>query len=264
MYKSDHQIVFASFADMRRQSQAKSRLLLNKRHVPNFKAMNPTRWSNFAEYTNFHYNHHNLVRYKDLTPTLTNMNSLWTIIKPMILSASRKEIPHIWITPIQKAKQLYDTPDSLVASKKVGSILLIFKQRLIQQNLWPIDIVWSQCVTNLNKIIVKMKLTPCTFPTSLNIYNVVSVKSSIKDIYRSLVTLAKNDIMKLKETAIQQLVDKRCDDLLHDTSKMIDSILNRNKHSIVLDHLLIYNNDTNDKRFTVEPNEIKNAVIDHF
>jgi len=43
MYRSDHSIVFASFANISQQSFAKSRSLKNKRHVPNFKAMNPTR-----------------------------------------------------------------------------------------------------------------------------------------------------------------------------------------------------------------------------
>src|SRR5215216_6331644 len=155
MYKSDHSIVFASFADISLQSQAKSRILLNKRHVPNFKAMNPTQWGRFAEYTNFHYNQHNLDRFKDLSPNLANMNSLWTAIKTATLSASRKEIPHIWISPTQKAKQLYDTPDSLKAAKKVGSILLMFKQHLLQQKLWPMNNVWLQIAANLKKIIDK-------------------------------------------------------------------------------------------------------------
>ena len=82
--------------------------------------------------------------------------------------------------------------------------------------------------------------------------------------HRSLNALAKIDLTKLKETAIQHLIDKRCDDLLHDTSKMIDSILNCKKHSIILDCLLIYNHNTGEKRFTVNPDEIKIATIDHF
>ena len=70
--------------------------------------------------------------------------------------------------------------------------------------------------------------------------------------------------MKPKEIAIQQLVDKRCDDLLHDTSKMIDSILNWKKRSIVIDRLLIYNKDTGEKWFTVDPDEIKAAAMNYF
>src|SRR5215216_3530830 len=66
LYSSDHKIVFAFFANIQRRSQAKSRLLQNKRQVPNLRSMNTTKWSEFAEYTDFHYNCHNLDRCKDL------------------------------------------------------------------------------------------------------------------------------------------------------------------------------------------------------
>ena len=109
-----------------------------------------------------------------------------------------------------------------------------------------------------------MKLTLFTFPLNLNENNVLIVKTYIKEMHRSLTVLAKVDTMKLKEIAIQHLVDKRCDNLLHDTSKMIDSILNRKKRSIVMDRLLINNDNTGVKYFTVDLNEIKEAAIDHF
>jgi hypothetical protein len=82
--------------------------------------------------------------------------------------------------------------------------------------------------------------------------------------HKSLLALAKIDTMKLKEVAIQQLIDKRCDDLLNDTSRMIDSILNRKKCSIIIDRLLINNYETGEKRFTIDPDEIKEAAINHF
>jgi len=122
-------------------------------------------------------------------------------------------------------------------------------------------------VTNCSqpkKIIDKMKLVSFNFPLTLNETNIMDVKSHIKEMHRSLLALAKVDTMKLKEIAIQQLVDKRCDDLLNDTSKMIDSILNRKKCTIVMDRLLITDNESGDRRFTIDPNEIKKAAIDHF
>src|SRR5215216_6570515 len=109
-----------------------------------------------------------------------------------------------------------------------------------------------------------MKLTHYDFPVALDINNILGVKQHIKDMHRSLLALAKVDTLKFNEIAIRQLVDKRCDDLLNNTSKMIDSILNQKRRSIVLDCLFIKNNDTGDSRFTVDPAEIKNAVIDHF
>src|SRR5215216_6114953 len=89
------------------------------------------------------------------------------------------------------------------------------------------DTVWLQIAANLKKISDKMKLVSFNFPLTLNETNIMDVKSHIKEMHRSLLALAKVDTMKLKEIAIQQLVDKRCDDLLNDISKMIDSILNR-------------------------------------
>ena len=264
MYSSDHRIVFASFANIIGHSQAKSRSMTNKRRIPNLRSMNPTKWSKFAEYTNFHYNCHNLDRLKDFHPNLSNMNSLWNGVKSSILTASQQEILHIWILPIQKEKLNYDSPNSSIAAKKVGSILLMFKNRLIQQKLWPKDLAWSQTVAKLRKIIDKMKLTPFTFPCILNENNVLDVKKFIKTTHTSLLALAKVDLQKIKEITIQQLIDKRCDDLLNDTSKMIDSILNRKKRSIVMDRLLIDDQLSGSKRFTIDPDEIKSAAIDHF
>jgi len=45
---------------------------------------------------------------------------------------------------------------------------------------------------------------------------------------------------------------------------MIDSILNRKKRSIVLDRLLIKDQNTSTNRFTIDPDDIKSATINHF
>jgi hypothetical protein len=45
---------------------------------------------------------------------------------------------------------------------------------------------------------------------------------------------------------------------------MIDSILNRKKRSIIMDRLLIDIPNSNDKYFSIDPTEIKNAAINHF
>jgi len=71
-------------------------------------------------------------------------------------------------------------------------------------------------------------------------------------------------LQKLKELAIKQCIDQRCDNLSTNPSKMIDSILNRKKRSIIMDRLLIDIPNSNDKYFSIDPIEIKNAAINHF
>src|SRR5215216_3485817 len=116
----------------------------------------------------------------------------------------------------------------------------------------------------MEEIIGDMKLAPISFPPVLNDQSVLEVKRALIDTYKMLSNLAKIDTHNLKVSAIKQLVDKRCDDLLNNTSNMIDSILNRKKNTIILDRLLINDPITGNKRFTVDPNEIKESTRHHF
>src|SRR5215216_2275358 len=116
----------------------------------------------------------------------------------------------------------------------------------------------------MEKLIGNMKLAPISFPPVLNDQSVLEVKRALIDTYKTLSNLAKIDTHNLKVSAIKQLVDKRCDDLLNNTSAMIDSILNRKKNTIVLDRLLINDPTTGSKRFTVDPDEIKESTRHHF
>ena len=74
-----------------------------------------------------------------------------------------------------------------------------------------------------------MKLSPFSFPSTLDDQSVISVKRYIKSTYKDLSNLAKVETHKLRTIAIKRFVDKRCDDLLANTSLMVDSILNRKK-----------------------------------
>ena len=55
---------------------------------------------------------------------------------------------------------------------------------------------------------------------------------------------------------IKKFVQQRCDDYHSDQSRMIDSLLNRNKNKIVIDRLL-YNDDNNQQFLTTDPDQIK-------
>ena len=95
LYSSDHKIVFVIFTDCRKQSNARGRTLQNKRQVSNLRAMNPSKWNEFAAHTDFHYRCHNLDRLLNLPTNRCNMNTLWIDIKAAILAANRCVIPQV-------------------------------------------------------------------------------------------------------------------------------------------------------------------------
>jgi hypothetical protein len=96
--------------------------------------MDSSKWAQFAEYTNFHYNCHSYNKLVDLPTNRANMNTLWNNIKDAIVTSNRQCIPQIWITPQDLHKERYDFPDSQIAINKINSVILMFKERLIQQN----------------------------------------------------------------------------------------------------------------------------------
>jgi exonuclease III len=264
IYKTDHKIVLATFSNPRHQQLAKLKIRQTRRQVPNLKNMDTSKWAKFAEYTNFHYNCHNLKRLQNIPTNRRNMNTLWTCIKVAINAANKHCIPQLWISPHELHKEKYDRSDSQVAVKKISSILLMFKESLIQQHNWPSSTTWEKILQNIQKIIINMNLPPVVFPSHISINNVYDIKKHLKEMLKSLLLLAKIDLQKIREAEIKQFIDKRCDDLKAAPSTMIDSILSRKKRTIILDRLLIEDPSTMNKKFTVDPDEIKSAAINHY
>ena len=226
--------------------------------------MNNAKWTDFAAHTNLHYRYHNFDRFNSLPNNKSNMNILWVQIKTAILAANRSCIPQIWISPQQHHKHPFEQPDPLIRARKVASFLLKFKNTFIQQQIWPNVTDWQAIKSAVDKLVLEAKLPTVTLPLSLDASNVRNAKKQLKDIHKSLSALAQNDVQRIKEKAIKSFIDKRCDNLQNDPSKMIDSILNRKKRSIVLDRLLIKDQNTSTNRFTIDPDDIKSATINHF
>jgi len=203
-------------------------------------------------------------RLSDLPTNRRNMNILWIDIKAAVLAANKCVIPQVWISPQQKDKRPFDQPPSFFAARKVGSFLLRLKDSNLQTNRWPEPLEWSHIKNNMDKLITDLKLPTCSFPLALQPDNINDIKIKIKDLYKSLIALAKIETQKIQELTIKSFINKRCDNLQDDLSKMIASILNQKKRSIVLDRLLITDKESGDKHFTIEPEEIKSATINHF
>jgi hypothetical protein len=136
------------------------------------------------------------------------MNSLWVNIKTAICAANKHTIPQVWISRHTNHKQLYESPESYLAARKVSSILLLFKPKLIQAKEWHKGSKWTEVTNTMAKITDKMKLAPITFPPVLTDLSVLEVKRNLIDTYKTLSNLAKIDTHNLKVSAIKQLVDK--------------------------------------------------------
>jgi hypothetical protein len=120
------------------------------------------------------------------------------------------------------------------------------------------------CRQKCSKITKKFDLLFFDFPASIDQYNIIAIKAYLKNTHKILLSYAKIELQKSKELSIKQCIDQRCDNLSTNPSKMIDSILNRKKRSIIMNRLLIDIPNSNDKYFSIDPTEIKNAAINHF
>src|SRR5215216_3996983 len=263
LYKSDHEIVIAYFSNIQHESQSHSRINDTKRKVLLLKSMDPSKWTNFAEYSNTYYHNHNYDRLKDLSSNQTNMNNLWMEVKKAVLDISKSKIPHKWIFSQDREPKPKDLSQYYPLLTKIEKILLKFRSKRLNERLWPIGEEWKRDLNIVATIVKDISYPLDPLPLFLNSSNVREAKKSLNSIYKVLCKLTKMDAKKNTDAQIKSLIGKRCDQLESQPGKMIDSILQRKKRRITLDRVFINNNDGS-KQFTLDPDEIKKVAINHF
>jgi hypothetical protein len=97
------------------------------------------------------------------------------------------------------------------------------------------------------------------FPT-----NIDKLKIKVNELLQIYNDLYKIELSKNKEQKINEAIDRRCADFLNNQKRMIDNIIDREIKTIVLDHVLITDKNTNEQILITNPEQVKKETNKHF
>ncbi|CAB5380484.1 unnamed protein product [Rhizophagus irregularis] len=121
---------------------------------------------------------------------------------------------------------------------------------------------WMKYLSRL-KVLLDFNKLSITLPSTVTPVNFVSTKDEIYRLYHTMKTAYKSAYDKHLSDKISFYVIERNDNLQHNQTKMINSILNRKPRCIVLDRLSFIDNK-GDYVFTNNPEIIEKEAIKHF
>ncbi len=107
------------------------------------------------------------------------------------------------------------------------------------------------------------QLADCVFPSILTEDNVRSVKKALLSIYKTIYHKARLEQRNIEHTQIQRNIKLRCINYDENLTRMIDSILNREKQSIILDRLLV-TDPVHGKVLITDATTIQKHAVKHF
>ena len=262
-YLSDHLIVAAYFQPVESVKECHERRLLTKRKVYNVSTMDDTDWQSFATYSEQYYKAHNYKKYESLSPNRSHLNLLWTKLKELLITTANKNVPCSY----RSSEDYLPKPKSITscysALKKLNGILLLFRTKYLSRSLWPDVQNWARHEDTIQQIITEHHLNPVTFPGILTDANVRLVKRQLIVIYKLVYHKARLEQRLLEQKQIQHHIQLRCNNYDEDLTKMIDSILSREKRSIILDRLL-YKDLVHGNFLITDAKTIQQHAIKHF
>ncbi len=115
----------------------------------------------------------------------------------------------------------------------------------------------------IQNIILEHQLEPVVFPSSLTAENVRPVKKLLLSIYKTIYRKARLEQRSIEYTQIQRNIKLRCINYNDNLTRMIDSILNWEKQSIILDRLL-YKDPVHGNILITDATTIKKHAVQHF
>ncbi|CAB5206037.1 unnamed protein product [Rhizophagus irregularis] len=121
---------------------------------------------------------------------------------------------------------------------------------------------WTKYLPRL-KVLLDFNKLSIILPSTVTPDNFVSTKDEIYRLYHTMKTAYKSAYDKYLSDKISSCVIERNDNLQHDQTKIINSILNRKPRRIVLDRLSFVDNK-GDYIFTNNPEIIEKEAIKHF
>ncbi len=263
LYLSDHLIVAAYFQNFESKADICTNRIKNKRLMYQVNKMDIEDWQTFEDTSDRYYRCHNYSQYESLKANRKNLNIIWTKLKELLVHTANKTVPKHNVSPnqiIPKPKQLVD---SYTAIKTLNAILLQFRSKLIDQQIWPKGATWAQQQEQIRTIITAQKLDPIDLPDLLCTSNIRPTKRILLRVYKTIYKKAHYEQRQLEQARITHNIKLRCLQYDGHLTQMIDSLLNRTKRTIVLDRLLV-KDPVHGNMLITDATTIKKLAADHY
>jgi len=164
-----------------------------------------------------------------LTANHHNLNILWTKIKEVLIITANKTVS----CSFQSSEDRIPKPKILTscysALTKMNNILLKFRTKLITRSLWPNDHEWALHKETIQQLIEEHKLELAEFPQIITMANVRQIKKQLLTIFKLIYHKARLERRLLEQSQIQHNIKLRYSNYEEDLTKIIDSILNRER-----------------------------------
>jgi hypothetical protein len=116
--------------------------------------------------------------------------------------------------------------------------------------------------TTLTSIMDEVKLVSSVLTSDITPTNIVLYLEKLKELNNLLIIQYKAELIQYRDIQMKDYIQERCDDLMNNKKKMINSFMNREIKSIVIDRIIITKN--NDDVLKTDPQSIKKEVNNHF
>ncbi|PKB95287.1 hypothetical protein RhiirA5_436991 [Rhizophagus irregularis] len=180
----------------------------------------------------------------------TSLNRQWDLFEKTLIELKEDIIPQKTIN-----SNTSSNIDLLLELRQMNNHVILLYQNTYYEG-WIKYLPRLKVLLDFNKLLI-------TLPSTVTPHNFVSTKDEIYRLYHTMKTAYKSTYDKHLSDKISSYVIEHNDNLQHDQTKMINSILNRKPRHIVLDRLSFIDNK-GDYAFTNNPEIIEKEAIKHF
>ncbi|CAB5190258.1 unnamed protein product [Rhizophagus irregularis] len=101
----------------------------------------------------------------------------------------------------------------------------------------------------------EVKLVSSVLISDITPTNIVLYLEKLKELNNLLIIQYKAELIQYRDIQMKDYIQERCDDLMNNKKKMINSFMNREIKSIVIDRVIVTEN--NDDVLITDPQSIK-------
>ena len=189
----------------------------------------------------------------------TQLNYYWDLLQACIIKAADNVIPSHKSTGQHKIKK------PPILSKLYNNLRFLYKftkkvKSTCRSDVLPTD--WIILYAQFHIITQEFGLNIVALPPSPPTYLLHSLLPCLKMILNCLLVKTKLHEHDFKLKSIQQAIEARLENYAMNPSRMIDSVLNRSRRTIILDRCL--DNSTTSSILLTNEAQVKNKVNQHF
>ncbi len=263
LYLTDHLIVAAYFQPVESQKERYDKRLKTRSKSFNVASMDDADWNIFHNYSEKYYKDHNFKKHESLPATIPNITLLWTKIKELLITMANKMVPCCYRSSDDSVPKPKALTSCYSALKQLNSVLLQFRTKYLSRDIWPDVTTWVTQMNAIQQICKEHQIDPIDLPSALCANNVRPVKKQLLTVYKIIYQKARMEQRILEHKQIKHNIKLRCTNYDEDLTKMIDSILNREKRCIVLDRLLV-KDPVHGNILVTNANTIQQLAVNHF